>query len=344
MKQKAITIAFVSWLLVIAAGYGAEAKEEISVPQKAYQLRLSGKSTQAKEMLSEYLKEYPDDAAANFEYSRTLGYLMDFEAAEKHAALAAQKDSDNARYHCWQGICGTYLFIDQAHHKQKLAPEILSRSIEALEKSIELKPDYHEARLMLVSLYNNNESKHGGDKKKARRHADYLMQHDPDYGLQATMVIKGDQSTDWKIKEYQTAIEKNPDNGALHAGIAKLYARSNDIEAMQKHVDKAIQLDQDQKDVLLEIVFPLVMKKDYVKAKTSVQRYLQLAVDGPAAMRAFATFYLAKIEKMSGDVNSDQTLENARQIDPNVWMTMKAPPKMMFEPIKWTKAAKEHIF
>jgi hypothetical protein len=51
-------------------------------------------------------------------------------------------------------------------------------------------------------------------------------------------------------------------------------------------------------------------------------------------MRAFGTFYLAKLEKMNGDPNADKTLGQARQIDPDVWMTMKAPPAMLFEPLE----------
>ena len=76
------------------------------------------------------------------------------------------------------------------------------------------------------------------------------------------------------------------------------------------------------------------MKKDYPLAKEMVQKYLDLAKNEPAAMRAFGTFYLAKLEKMSGDPNADKTLGQARQIDPDVWMTMKAPPAMLFESLQ----------
>ena len=147
------------------------------------------------------------------------------------------------------------------------------------------------------------------------------MEKDLDYGLLAMMVVEGKKSLDWKIKQYQEALTKEPDNAGLHAGIARQYAHADQIEKSQEHINKAIELDDSQKDVLLDVIFPLAMKKDFETAKSLVRRYLELAVDGPAAMRAFGTFYLAKLEKMNGDPNADKTLEQARQIDPDVWMT-----------------------
>ena len=334
MKRRMLTIGLVAFVFAFAVVFGSEETDESSVSQKAYQLRMAGKNKQAKKMLADYLEADPNDAVAQFEYSRVLGYLFDFEQAEKHAELAVQQDPDDARFHYWQGMCGTYLYIDQAHHKGHLDPSILKRSIAAFQKAIELKPDYHQARYLLVSLLNNNEPEHGGDQKQARKHAEYLMDKDLDYGLQAMMVVNGEKSLDWKIGQYKEALTKESDNAGLHAGIALLYAQSDQMEKLQEHINKAIELDNCQKDVLLDVIFPLAKKKDYETAKSLVRRYLKLAADESAAMRAFGTFYLAKLEKMSGDPNADKTLEQSRQIDPNVWMTMKAPPAMLFEPLK----------
>lgn len=334
MKRKMLTICLTVFLLPLAVGYADEKAEEISVAEKTFQLRIDGKSEQAKDMLSEYLKADPNDAVAQFEYSRVLCYLFDLESAEKHAAQAVQLAEDNPRYHYWEGMCGTYLYIDQAHHKGNLDSSIINRSIAAFQKAVELKPDYHRARYLLVNLLNNNPPDQGGDQKQARKHAEYLMAKDLDYGLQAMMVVNEEKSLDWKIDQYKEALTKEPDNAGLHTGIALLYAESGQMEKSQEHINKAIELDNCQKDVLLDVIFPLAMRKDYQTAKSLVRRYLELVVDGPAAMRAFGTFYLAKIQKMSGDPNADKTLEQARQIDPDVWMTMKAPPDMLFEPLE----------
>ena len=333
MKRKMLTIFFGVVLISTAVVCAGEKTEEASVAQKAFQLRLDGKSHEAKGALTEYLKEHPDDGVAQFEYSRVLCYLFEIESAEKHAALAVKLDEDNPRYHYWQGMCGTFLYIEQAHHKGNLDASIIKRSIAAFEKAIELKPDYHEARYLLVNLFNNNEPDQGGDQKKAQQHAEYLMEKDLDYGLQALMVVEQSRSVDWKVEQYQKALAKEPDSAGLHAGIALLYAESGQMDKSQEHINKAIELDNCQKDVLLDVIFPLAMKKDYETAKSLVRRYLELAVDEPAAMRAFATFCLAKLEKMTGDPNADKTLEQSRQIDPDVWMTMKAPSAMLFEPL-----------
>jgi tetratricopeptide (TPR) repeat protein len=333
MKQKMSTICLVVFLLPVVV-FGGEKAEEISVHQKAYQLRVAGKNEQAKEMLSEYLKANPNDAIAQFEYSRTLFYLFDIETAEQHAAIAVELDEDNARFHYWQGMCGTYLYIDQAHHKGNLDSSILKRSIAAFQKAIVLKPDYHQSRFLLVNLLSNNESDQGGDQQKARQHAERLMEMDLDYGLQAMMVVEENRPVEWKIKQYQSALVKEPDNAGLHAGIALLYAESDQMEKSQEYIDKALEFDEQQKDVLLEIVFPLAMKKKYKSAKEMTQRYLDMATNEPTAMRAFALFYLAKIEQMSGSSDAEKTLRQSIQADPDGWQTMMAPPAILFEPLE----------
>jgi tetratricopeptide (TPR) repeat protein len=333
MKRKMLTICLVVVLISTAVVCAGEKTEEASVAEKAFQLRLDGKSHEAKEVLTEYLKEHPDDAVAQFEYSRVLCYLFDLESAEKHAALAVQLDEDNPRFHYWEGMCGTYLFIDQAHHKGNLDGAIVKRSIAALQKAIELKPDYHLARYLLVNLLNNNPPEHGGDQKQARKHTEYLIETDLDYGLQAMMVVEGEKSLDWKIEQYKEALAKEPENAGLHAGIALLYVESNQMKKSQEHIDKALELDEKQKNVLLDIVLPLVMKKQYQPAIEMTERYLDLAANGPAAMRSFALFYIAKIEKMSGNPEAEKTLKRSIQADPDVWQTMKAPPAILFEPL-----------
>lgn len=333
MNQKMFTISLAVFLLSFSVVCGEEKPGATSVVENAYRLRLDGKSQQAKEGLSKYLKEHPDDAIARYEYSRILLYLFDIKSAEKQAARSVALDKDNARFHFWLGMCGTYLFIDQAHHKDNLDALISKRANASLQKAIELKPDYHEARFMLICLLNNNPPEYGGDRKQAAKHAEYLMEHDLDYGLQAVTVVEGQKSLDWKIKQYQDALAKEPANAGLHSGVAQLYVMADQMEKGQEHINKAIEQDKHEMDVLLDVIYPLAMRKDYETAKSFVKRYLELAAGKPAAMRAFGTFYLAKLEKMSGDSNADKTLKKARQIDPDVWMTMKAPPAVLLEPL-----------
>ena len=84
---------------------------------------------------------------------------------------------------------------------------------------------------------------------------------------------------------------------------------------------------------MLDIVLPLVKKKQYHLAIEMTERYLDLAANESAAMRSFALFYVAQIEKMSGNPDADKTLKQSRQIDPDGWQTMTAPPAMLFEPL-----------
>jgi myo-inositol catabolism protein IolC len=49
------------------------------------------------------------------------------------------------------------------------------------------------------------------------------------------------------------------------------------MEKSQEHIDKALELDKHQRDMLLDIILPLAQKKDYETAKLMVRRYLELA-------------------------------------------------------------------
>ncbi len=334
MKWQILTIGFAVFLLSVNTVFAEDVAGDVNAAGQAFRLRLDGHSQQAEEMLSGYLKEHPDDAIAQFEYSRVLFYLFKIDEAEKHATLAAQQDAENPTYHCWRGMCAMYRFIDEAHHKNKLDPLILKRAIEGYQKAVELKPDYYFAHFLLVNMFNNNPPEHGGDKKQARQHADYLMEADLDYGMQAMMLVKGKKSQDWKIEQYKEALAKSPENGGLHAQIALLYARSDQMEKSQEHLDKALELDKGQKNVLLDLTFQLAMKKQYKPAIEMTERYLKLAADEGAPMRAFALFYLAKIEKMSGSPEADKKLKQMKQVDPDGWTTMKAPPAILFEPLE----------
>ncbi|MHC5138704.1 MAG: hypothetical protein ACYSOF_02250, partial [Planctomycetota bacterium] len=58
---------------------------------------------------------------------------------------------------------------------------------------------------------------------------------------------------------------------------AQLYVKSGQMEKSQEHIDKALELDKHQRDMLLDIILPLAQKKDYETAKLMVRRYLELA-------------------------------------------------------------------
>ena len=334
MKRKMLTIGFMVFLLPFALVCGGEKTEGMSVAEKAFQLRLDGKSHQAKEVLAEYLKEHPDDAFAQFEYSRVLFYLFDFEVAEKHAAKAVELDKENPRYHFWLGNCLCILFIDQAHHKGNLDESILKRAIPELQKAVALKPDYHEARFELIGLLNDNPPEHGGDPNQAKLQANCLMEMDLSYGLKAKMVVDGERPMEWKIDQYRLALDKEPNNASLHSAIALLYAESGQTEKMQQYLDKALELDRQQMNVLLNITFQLAAKQDFQSAKEMVNRYLELAKDEPAAMQAFGLHFLAVIERKSGNqAEFEKVAEQMKQTDPDGWRTMQPPQEMLFEPL-----------
>ncbi|MHC5145664.1 MAG: tetratricopeptide repeat protein, partial [Planctomycetota bacterium] len=99
------------------------------------------------------------------------------------------------------------------------------------------------------------------------------MKEDLDYGLQAMMVVESEKTVDWKLEQYQDALAKESGNAGLHSGIAQLYVKSGQMEKSQEHIDKALELDKHQRDMLLDIILPLAQKKDYETAKFMVRRY-----------------------------------------------------------------------
>ncbi len=322
-----------------AAGDGALAREADPV-QEAYRLRMDGKVDAAKELLDEEVKAHPESAQAWFELSRLDFYRSlregeggkGMDQAQVEVEKAVELQPDNARYHAWAGQLAMYCAIGKAHGgKEDEVRAQMKKSADALEQALVKEPSRDEARLLLVYLYGNNPPELGGDRDKAEAQVKALEAHAPVLGAKARCdfsVEKGEE----RLAIWTGLAEKLAQDPAVHENLALEYARGGDVAKAIAEADQVLALDPERVRVLLDVGLALGHGRKLDPAETLVQRYLDNAASQPAALRAYGTFLLGKLQDMKGDKDaSGAALKKAREIDPYCWFTMQPPAPELFD-------------
>jgi len=174
----------------------------VNIAMEAFELRIAGRIDEAMVLLEKAVAANPGNGPAQFELARvhfcttmdavgqTEGTLKQKQKAMKAKLKLAQKaieraikaDPANPRYHYWAGKIGTYLTVYDAHFIMTM-PAVPVRSInfiKSYEKAIMLKPDFYRARHELIGLYERLPWYCGGNKSKAKEHAEKLEQIEPE--------------------------------------------------------------------------------------------------------------------------------------------------------------------
>ena len=113
------------------------------------------------------------------------------------------------------------------------------------------------------------------------------------------------------------------------AEAAEALIELGDLEEARECLDKALQKEPNHCYGLLRLSLAYAMDEDYKQAIEVTNRYI--ATDPPVALKAFATGRLAQIHRRMGDEDrSRELLRAARDMDPNVWLTVMPPPKEIF--------------
>ena len=74
------------------------------------------------------------------------------------------------------------------------------------------------------------------------------------------------------------------------------------------------------------------MRGDWERARILTHRYLDH--EPPVALKAYATARLGMIHHRTGDQDrARELMDEARGMDPHVWMTVMPPPKEIFTPL-----------
>ncbi len=309
---------------------------------EAYNLRIDGKTEQAKELLINILKEDSTNAMAQFELARTLNYMNIRGSAEADQALKAalKFDPENIVYAYYNAKnCFLKAFIvmhDNTGNPKNLVEDVCNEFVKVLE----MKSDYPEAMMYLVEIYGMLPEEMGGDKIKAEEYTQKLEKSDKFYGAKARLVMMP-EGTD-KVQYWKNYIAKNGEDclALKELGVELIY--KNDIDGAKEFFTKAISLDKSQNIRLLDLSRFHQMKVmqnretaavELPKSKEYINQFLASVPEPIPPMKAYAIGILANIEMFSG--NNDEAkklMDEAKALDPYFSRAFGLPSMSTFEP------------
>ncbi|MCK5226473.1 MAG: tetratricopeptide repeat protein [Planctomycetes bacterium] len=314
----------------------------IDVAMQAFELRMAGKIDEAKEFLEKAVAANPKNATAQFELARIYFYIshetLDLDLAQKTIERAVELEPHNARFHYWSGEIAMYNgIIKMRNFWGRLAmPGQMKKAVRHFKRAVELKPDFHQARLGLMGMYDRLPWYCGGSKSKAKKQVEKLEQMDTVYGAKGRCEIRPRKSRAEKIAIWQEVVTKFPDNAAAHTGLARVYMHNGDLPAIdmekaERHIKKTLELDPSKSRILLDLAWHYGQSKQLEKAEKAIRDYLEIESVGPASMRAYALRWLGLVQKMKGkNDESKETLKKASQLDKYLWPTRVPPPEDLF--------------
>ena len=254
--------------------------------------------------------------------------------ANKAIKRAIKANPDNPRYHYWAGVMGTYNAISDAHSFWTIAglPFKTNKAIDSYEKAVKLKPDFHQAKLELMGMYDRLPWYCGGNKSRAEKHAKMLEQMDAVYGAKARCEIRSRKSREEKIEIWEKIVTKDSNNAGAHAGLARELMHKGDLPASDmeqsvEHINKALELDPSRSLILLDLAWHYKRAKRFDKAEETLRRYVDFDPAPPIALRACAMRELSGIYQKQGKQENARKIENeAKELDPTEWPSIRHLP------------------
>jgi Flp pilus assembly protein TadD len=298
----------------------------------AFALRMDGQTDQACEQLKTLVAEQPQLGKAWYELARTQFYLMQLDEAQQSIDKAVALEPDNAQFHYLAGTVAGYRAVRTAHqpNSEDAVGRAMQRWLQELEKTVQLQPQRYRACIDLVNAYRQTPANFGGDPAKAEPLIERLESASPVDGAEARALTLDAAQRDELLALWQRTVDAHGEDAAAHAGLALATLRAGDLDKAAQHIDRAVQLDPQRSRLRLDLARTAAMRNDSDRAAAAVQAFLK--TDPAPALRAFATFYLAAIERRQQHTEQAETLlKQARAIDAHVWTTMVPPPAILFE-------------
>ena len=339
-------------LVCVVVGYAAQVLFAIEGPSKkasvsnkpnvamqAFELRMTGHTKEAIELLTKTIAEGSGNATSQFELARCYFWTVMHEtesptltlkqkqqamkgkllSSKKAIQKALKADSKNPRYHFWAGIIGTCDTIYNAHSIWTIPglPFDAIGTIKNYEKAVKLKPDYHQARHNLMGLYDRLPWFCGGNKSKAKKQLEQLEKLGPVYGAKARCEIQPRKQPEEKIAIWQKVVDAHPENAKAHAGLADAYMNAGKMDKASVHVDKAIMLDPSCNIKLLACARRFSALKKYKQAEQALYRFLESEPQPSVPLRAYAFRRLAGLKNKQGlNQEAEELKKQANQLDP----------------------------
>lgn len=207
-------------------------------------------------------------------------------------------------------------------------------AIREFESVLEMKPDYHAARLHLIDMYSHLPDNQGGDMDKAEAHAKELLKYDPVWAARAEAILLPDNES--LLVFWLRAVENFSDDPMALQELGRAYLHEGNVENAGECFRKAMEMDYGKCILLLDLARYHMKKirtdKDMAGEYISLaEAYLLEYIDtGPVnPHKAWCYAKLAWLKDLSGDTREGERFrEEAKRLD--MWFSgEEAPPSML---------------
>ena len=312
---------------------------------KAFNLRMSGKADQAKELLENIIRKDSTNAMAYYELARLQQYMLigggkvKIEDIMNSADKAVKYDPKNVTYAYYKGIsCFFNAFMamegDQAKVKERIAI-----TCQAFENVLKLKPGYSEAMMYLVEIYGMLPADMGGDSVKAVAYAGKLAKINRFYGAKAKAALMPEGSD--LVKYWSNQQAANLKNQDYLVELGKAYLFKDDPLNAEKCFGKAMKADPSKNTLILDLgrfhMMKVMQNKELAAtelplAKKQIEAYLGSKPEPPVPLKSYAMGLLARIEMFQGNqAEGDKLMAETKALDPYFSRASGLPTLLLFD-------------
>lgn len=177
------------------------------------QMLAAGQVDDAIRVLTDQVKNFPNDAAAHNLLCRVYFMIEDWDSGIPYCERATQLDPQSSLYFDWLGR----IYGEKADRSSFFTAAGLAKKVRtAFQRSVQLDPHNWEARVDLGEFYAEAPSIVGGGKDKAREQANALMSFKPAMGYWVLARIdEKDKDRAAAERDYRAAITAS--NGGVRA-------------------------------------------------------------------------------------------------------------------------------
>ncbi len=285
---------------------------------QAYALRMNGDLEGARRALDVALSAGAPTGAAWFESARLHFCNCAFDQAARAIRKAIAQDENNPRYHFWAGQIATYNAVWKSHDLFG-GFAVWGQMAEArreYERTVQLREDYHQARLDLINLYLHGP---GINLSKAQRHLEVLSPQDAVFAARAACLFPANRAPARQLEIWRPVARDHPDRADACFGLAEALYRSGQYGESIEQYTKALALEATKTEILFGLARCYQATKDLDRQAECYQRCLQLDPPAPIPVRIRAMRFLASTEMSRGHAERAATLRaEADRLDPRL--------------------------
>jgi tetratricopeptide (TPR) repeat protein len=334
-------------LTMSAVADAAGSSTGADVAREAYELRMSGEAAKARDLLQEAIAKAPDQAAAQYELSRTLLHLAlanprelmgNLELAHQAIGKATEIEPDNVIYRLFSGRIAFVRAYAAMQSEDPAAGKLVEELINAYDEVLHLMPKHEPTMLYLVELYRTVPPELGGSPDKANEYAAMLDEAPGASGAKARALLLPE---DGDLVEYwQDALDGDEDNLDFMEELGRSLLYRGQPEKAAELYHEVAQKDPERCALMLDLGRYYAMtgwrdesrRKELLPlAEAAIEEYLDCAPVRP--LRGFALGLQLRIASAMGDKARAEDLgQAAAEADPYYSKAFGTPTAELFVP------------